>query len=142
MDTIGSRVRSERERLGIDRTQLSKLTGVGYTTISELERGGMRTTTKLRLIANALGVSLEWLETGRGAKASSESHSVGLSNDMITDAVRIANHVRDAALEPMADETFVQVLAAALQLVSVRGDAGQDVPMAAREVAAKIRSRG
>lgn len=68
MDTIGSRVRQEREAQGVDRKELANRTGIGYSTISELERGGMQTTTKLRLIADALGVSLRWLETGKGPK--------------------------------------------------------------------------
>ncbi|RZZ81426.1 XRE family transcriptional regulator [Pseudoxanthomonas winnipegensis] len=69
MDTIGSRVRAEREAQKMSRQDLSARTGVGYSTLAELERGGMQNTTKLRLIADALGVSQEWLETGRGAKA-------------------------------------------------------------------------
>ncbi|AVU02477.1 helix-turn-helix transcriptional regulator [Xanthomonas oryzae pv. oryzae] len=68
MDTIGSRVRRERELQGIERRELAAKTGVGYSTLSELERGGMQTTTKLRVIADALGVSLQWLETGKGEK--------------------------------------------------------------------------
>lgn len=68
METIGSRVRNERAAQKITRQELSTLTGVGYSTLSELERGGMRTTTKLRVIADALGVSLRWLETGKGPK--------------------------------------------------------------------------
>ncbi|ATS39282.1 MULTISPECIES: XRE family transcriptional regulator [Xanthomonas] len=68
MDTIGSRVRRERELQGVERRELAAKTGVGYSTLSELERGGMQTTTKLRVIADALGVSLQWLETGKGEK--------------------------------------------------------------------------
>lgn len=68
METIGSRVRREREAQGIDRKELVRLTGVGYSTLAELENGGMKTTTKLRLIADALHVSLGWLETGKGEK--------------------------------------------------------------------------
>jgi phage repressor protein C with HTH and peptisase S24 domain len=51
----------------MSRSALSLASGVGYSTISELERGGMQTSTKLRVLAEALGVSLTWLETGRGA---------------------------------------------------------------------------
>ncbi len=69
MDSIGNRVRLEREAQGIDRKELARLTGIGYSTLSELERGGMQTSTKLRVIADALGVSLRWLETGKGPKA-------------------------------------------------------------------------
>lgn len=72
MDSIGTRVRLEREAQGIDRKELARLTGIGYSTISELERGGMQTSTKLRVIADALGVSLRWLETGKGPKAAAE----------------------------------------------------------------------
>lgn len=68
METIGSRVRKEREAQNITRSVFAKKTGIGYSTIAELERGGMHTTTKLRLIADALGVSLRWLETGKGSK--------------------------------------------------------------------------
>ena len=69
MDSIGTRVRLEREAQGIDRKELARLTGIGYSTLSELERGGMQTSTKLRVIADALKVSLRWLETGKGPKA-------------------------------------------------------------------------
>lgn len=71
METVGSRIRKEREAQGISRPELSKRTGIGYSTIAELERGGMQTSTKLWAIAEALRVSLRWLETGRGPKAPS-----------------------------------------------------------------------
>lgn len=66
MDTVGGRIRQQREAKGISRIELSKSTGVGYSTLAELERGGMQSSTKLRQIAEALGVSQKWLETGRG----------------------------------------------------------------------------
>lgn len=69
MTTIGERVRAEREARGLKLNELAKMIGDSYSsTISELESGRSRTTKKLRLIAEALGVSLEWLETGRGSK--------------------------------------------------------------------------
>ena len=68
METIGSRLRQEREAQGIDRKAFARATGIGYSTIAELERGGMQTSTKLRVIAEALGVSLSWIETGKGPK--------------------------------------------------------------------------
>ncbi len=83
MDSIGTRVRLEREAQGIDRKELARLTGVGYSTLSELERGGMQTSTKLRVIADALGVSLRWLETGKGPKAP----KVEVAEDDYTDIV-------------------------------------------------------
>lgn len=68
METIGTRLRKERTLQSISRTSLAQMTGVGYSTLAELERGGMQTSTKLRVIADALGVSLRWLETGKGPK--------------------------------------------------------------------------
>jgi phage repressor protein C with HTH and peptisase S24 domain len=68
MGTIGERVRSEREALGLSRQELARLTGIGYSTLAELERGGMQTSTKLNVIADALKVSVRWLQTGKGEK--------------------------------------------------------------------------
>lgn len=68
MNTVGERVRREREAQGIERKAFAERIGMGYSTLAELERGGMQTTTKLRVIAEALGVSQKWLETGRGSK--------------------------------------------------------------------------
>lgn len=75
METIGTRLKKERTLQGITRSQLAELTGVGYSTLSELERGGMQTSTKLRVISDALGVSLRWLETGKEPKFEASSAS-------------------------------------------------------------------
>lgn len=79
MDNIGTRVRAEREAQDIDRKELARLTGIGYSTLAELERGGMQTSTKLRVIADALNVSLRWLETGKGPKMSIQEDSPEIS---------------------------------------------------------------
>lgn len=68
MESVGARVKAEREAQGMSRKELCRLTGIGYSTLAELERGGMNTSTKLRFIADALRVSLPWLETGKGSK--------------------------------------------------------------------------
>jgi len=75
METIGDRVKKAREAINMTRPQLAAASGVGYSTLSELERGGMQTSTKLRVIADALGVSLSWLETGRGEKSPQHPHA-------------------------------------------------------------------
>lgn len=76
MDSLGDRIKSVREALGISRPDLARRTGVGYSTIAEIERGGMRSTTKLHVIARELGVSDEWLATGRGVKERGQTYSV------------------------------------------------------------------
>ena len=98
METIGTRVRRERESQGIERRELASKTGIGYSTLSELERGGMQTTTKLRLIADVLGVSQRWLETGKGPKTLSEDPPVStvLENETSGDYVRVQQLDGDA----------------------------------------------
>lgn len=68
MESIGNRVRKEREAQGLSRTELCRRVPIGYSTLAELENGGMQTSTKLHKIAAALGVTLSWLETGKGDK--------------------------------------------------------------------------
>ncbi len=63
--TVGQRVREAREALKMSRRQLEAKSGVGYSTLSELERGGMKSTTMLPQIADALGVSATFLATGK-----------------------------------------------------------------------------
>lgn len=85
METIGTRIRREREAQGLSRKDLERQTGIGYSTLAELERGGMQSSTKLHVIAEALGVSVNWLETGKGAKAARPSHSTGLDVGKLAD---------------------------------------------------------
>lgn len=85
MKTVGERVKAEREAQGITRGALSQMTGVGYSTLAELENGRMQTTTKLRVIAEALGVSLQYLETGEGPRTGPASQPVGLDVAKLTD---------------------------------------------------------
>jgi len=86
METVGTRIKSEREAQGLSRNDLVRETGIGYSTIAELERGGMQTSTKLHVIAEALGVSVHWLETGKGPKVSKPpSQPAGLDVGKLTD---------------------------------------------------------
>jgi phage repressor protein C with HTH and peptisase S24 domain len=66
--TIGDRIREERTAQGIERGELAARIKMGYSTLAEIERGGMKSSTKLHTIAAALGVSPGWLETGKGPK--------------------------------------------------------------------------
>lgn len=67
-ETIGERVRREREAQGISRKDLASYAGIGVSTLSDLELGLSESTTKLHRIAEKLGLRVQWLETGRGAK--------------------------------------------------------------------------
>lgn len=98
METIGYRVRRERENQNMERKELAARTGIGYSTLAELERGGMQTSTKLRRIADALGVSLHWLETGKG------DPKVGVSVSTVLETEKgAADYVRVEQLDGEAD---------------------------------------
>ena len=75
MDTIGTRIRAEREAQGISRAELARSAGIAPSTLSDLELGLSKSTTALHKIARRLGLRPEWLETGRGAKEPSQDTS-------------------------------------------------------------------
>jgi transcriptional regulator with XRE-family HTH domain len=70
MDTAGNRIRLRRQELQMSVAALARAVGMAPSTLYDLERGDMRTTTKLHRIAAALGLSIEWLESGRGSRLS------------------------------------------------------------------------
>ena len=68
METIGERIKRIRDAKGVSRGDLAKVVGLAYSSLSDLESGKARTTTVLHKIASALGVRVEWLETGKGSQ--------------------------------------------------------------------------
>lgn len=85
METIGARVRRLRESKGIERKDLARAVGFSYTGLSDLESGKAKSTTKLRRLADALGVTGAYLETGKDQQApttpAAPSHSQSLRLD-------------------------------------------------------------
>jgi phage repressor protein C with HTH and peptisase S24 domain len=65
METIGTRIRAEREAQRISRNDLAKAAGIAPTTLSNLELGLSKSSTALHKIAARLGVRTDWLETGK-----------------------------------------------------------------------------
>jgi XRE family transcriptional regulator, aerobic/anaerobic benzoate catabolism transcriptional regulator len=60
--TVGQRVRSERQRLGLSRRALAESSGVSERYLAELERGaGNASLLVLRQVARALNVRVEYL---------------------------------------------------------------------------------
>lgn len=60
--TFASRVKTRREQLKLSQTELAKRVGISQVAIKKIEGGG--NTRHGRLLADALGVSLAYLETG------------------------------------------------------------------------------
>lgn len=61
MTILGDRIRERRKLLGLNQTAFGTLVGLDQNTISDLERGKTLETTKLHEIAQACGVSADWL---------------------------------------------------------------------------------
>jgi len=67
MNTFGDRVASARERVKLRQTELAERVGVTPGAINKIESGeskGAKPST-LAALARALGVSMEWLATGK-----------------------------------------------------------------------------
>lgn len=75
--TFASRVKQCREQLKLSQTELAKRVGISQVAIKKIEGGG--NTRHGRLLAEALGVSLAYLETGQDqAPATQESQAPAL----------------------------------------------------------------
>jgi len=70
METMGERIRAEREDQGLSRATVAKRAKIAPSTLSDLELGYSTQSVALHRIADALGVSARWLETGTGGKRS------------------------------------------------------------------------
>ncbi len=79
MDTKGfaTRVKELREKRALSQVQLAKMVGISQVAIKKIEDGG--NTRYGRKLAEALGVSLEYLETGVGAAEIDPPHSFRLA---------------------------------------------------------------
>ncbi|MCW5699439.1 MAG: helix-turn-helix transcriptional regulator [Rhodospirillales bacterium] len=68
---LGQRIHGRRNELGWSQAELAKRAGVSQGTIAQLETAAITRTKHLVEIAHALGVSSEWLASGRGDKEQS-----------------------------------------------------------------------
>lgn len=65
---LGARLRARRKELGLTLAQVAKGAELTTGTISDLEQGRQKGSTKLHRIAQVLGVNVAWLENEDGAK--------------------------------------------------------------------------
>ena len=66
MESIGSRVRRRRERLGLTQEEVATQLGFSRQWLSQLELGADTTTKRAAKLAQTLGCRLVWLLTGTG----------------------------------------------------------------------------
>lgn len=93
MNSIGTRIRSEREAQKVSRAELARFAGIAATTLSDLELGLSKSTTALHKIAARLGVRPEWIETGKGPK-----DAVQLSPDSDSDYTDVVGYSQAVGL--------------------------------------------
>jgi SOS-response transcriptional repressor LexA len=79
-NTIGERIQRELDA-DPDKSaaEAAKYAGLGKSTLTELIKGRSKSSTKLHLIAEYLGVTPKWLETGKGPKHPISRAVVGIS---------------------------------------------------------------
>ena len=66
-ESLGERVRRAREAAGLSQAQLADAIGIRQPSLHAIETGKSERSKHASAIARALGVSLRWLETGKGA---------------------------------------------------------------------------
>lgn len=65
LETLAERVADARASAGLSQAALAQKAGVTQSTIGNIESGGRKNPRELLAIAAALGVSAEWLKTGK-----------------------------------------------------------------------------
>jgi transcriptional regulator with XRE-family HTH domain len=90
--SIADRVKSARQELGWNQAELADQVGVSQSTIGNIESGQRKRPRELLSIAKALGVSAEWLESGKGGKTgpAAERPQLKLVGDDAPQSVRAA----------------------------------------------------
>lgn len=71
VETLGSRARKRRKELGKTLGEVARLAGISTGFLSDLEHDRSKGTTKLNALAAALGLHIDYLETGKGPALSS-----------------------------------------------------------------------
>jgi transcriptional regulator with XRE-family HTH domain len=96
---IGSRVRAARQRLGWSREALAFHAGISWSAISQLEAGRRRNLrpSTLAALAGALGVTVDYLVSGRAATPAMFEHHVLLYTDDEDFVVATVAFLREAA---------------------------------------------
>ncbi|NII53556.1 helix-turn-helix transcriptional regulator [Luteibacter sp. SG786] len=70
--TVGERIKEARLRLKMSRPALAKAADLPYPTLAGIENSDQSSSTKLHVLAKALRVRVEWLETGKGPMEASD----------------------------------------------------------------------
>ena len=138
MTTIGQRVRGEREARKWTRDKLAGLAGISATALSDLELGYTKQGLSLHKLAEALEVRTEWLETGRGPKATDLlSQPARYDDETMTQAVELLYLMADARPEDKKFRRFnwAMILLAAKGIQKSEGDPRKAMSIILEELA-------
>lgn len=81
--TLGTRVKNARDALGLRQEQLAELTGVSQQAINKIESGTTKKPSCINALSKALGVSVDYLESG-SASASRDNPTLEAESYMLT----------------------------------------------------------
>lgn len=147
LETLGNRVAAVRKERKLSQAELARLAGVAPGTIGNLESGTRKAPRELLALADALGISPQWLKTGKGpietdAAAPSDHQKRAVPKYSLLDAARqialamlnadritrelVARIIPDLILKPEACEVTLAMLARVTQEGDVDGR-GADV---------------
>ncbi len=141
MTTIGQRVRAEREAKGWTRVVLSGLAGISPTALSDLELGYTQKGLSIHRIADALGATVTWLETGRGKKLTADQSQAARYDDAtMAQAVELLYLMADARPEDKRFRRFnwTMILLAAKGIQNAEGDPRKAMALILDELAKEI----
>lgn len=105
----GERIREARKELGLSQAALGESVNLSQSAIGHLEKAIRRDTPKIHEIADALGVTVEWLETGKGNKY--QTNVTPLSNKSNNDPVPVISWVAAgsfASIELVPDDELLK----------------------------------
>jgi len=71
--TIGDRIKQARSLRGMSRPQLAEAAKIKYPTLAGIENNDQTGTTQLPQLAEALGVTVRWLQTGKGPRDAADA---------------------------------------------------------------------
>jgi transcriptional regulator with XRE-family HTH domain len=114
--TIGERIKARRIAKGMSVKEIARASGLAVSTLYDIERGDQRSTTKLHLIADALGTTPADLEHGgplglREDKAAYRSHKTRSSR-----LARLVQRLHDAEDSGLLTPSLLGLIEDALDL--------------------------
>ncbi|MGH1542156.1 MAG: helix-turn-helix domain-containing protein [Arenicella sp.] len=114
MMNIGQRIRNARISKELSQVDLAKMVHASQQTIQFIEDGTTKKSKYLPEIANVLGVSYDWLVTGKESSIPQNIVSKGLTDDEkeILETYRFIDNVRKASMRSFSTHLKLEQISA------------------------------